>query len=418
MSNTIIHKTSSVAGKVPETTDLSLGELATNTNDGLLFLKKDDGVEEIVTIGQLAHDFLPPETRIQFPRNKPLPNGWYNLADAEFGPLLSITNVTSDDMILRVKTDNAGVSTSSQMLLPGRTFRDYDFTIDWGDGTVEALDNTDFTAVSGIDGFLHTYSSAGTYTIRINGIYDELYFTGQGDEEKLVEFANWGDIPFHRLEFAFKGCVNCYFTFGDNPNVGPRDDAIDQLFNGCDLFNANVTGWDLSSTSGDMDYVFLGCSLFEGVGLETWDVSGVVSMRSMFAGADIMNRDISGWDVSSVTDFRDTFDNAKAFNIDISGWDVSSATTMEDMFFAASDFNQSLGDWDISSVTDMTEMLDFTDLSTDNYDDTLIGWAAQTVQPNVTLGATNLEYTSAATSARNTLTSAPNNWTINGDTLV
>ena len=47
----ITHKRSAIADKVPQTTDLALGELAINTHDGKLFLKKDDGVEAVVEIG-------------------------------------------------------------------------------------------------------------------------------------------------------------------------------------------------------------------------------------------------------------------------------------------------------------------------------------------------------------------------------
>ena len=41
-------KRSAVAGKVPTTAQLVLGELAINTHDGRLFLKRDDGTESIV----------------------------------------------------------------------------------------------------------------------------------------------------------------------------------------------------------------------------------------------------------------------------------------------------------------------------------------------------------------------------------
>ena len=55
-------KRSAVAAKVPLVTDLNLGELAVNTHDGKLFLKKDDGTEKIVDVsGDLksyAHDTL------------------------------------------------------------------------------------------------------------------------------------------------------------------------------------------------------------------------------------------------------------------------------------------------------------------------------------------------------------------------
>ena len=46
-------KKSSIAGKVPNAVDLTLGELAVNTHDGKLFLKKNDGVESIIEVGPL-----------------------------------------------------------------------------------------------------------------------------------------------------------------------------------------------------------------------------------------------------------------------------------------------------------------------------------------------------------------------------
>ena len=51
MANTIQLKRSSVASKVPTTSDLELGELALNTSDGKLFTKKiDDGTASIVEL--------------------------------------------------------------------------------------------------------------------------------------------------------------------------------------------------------------------------------------------------------------------------------------------------------------------------------------------------------------------------------
>ena len=53
MANTIRLKRSSLAGKVPATTDLALGEIAVNTTDGKLYLKKSDGGEFIVEVGPI-----------------------------------------------------------------------------------------------------------------------------------------------------------------------------------------------------------------------------------------------------------------------------------------------------------------------------------------------------------------------------
>jgi hypothetical protein len=51
VAQTIKLKRSAVANKVPTTGDLNLGELAINTYDGKLYLKKDSGTASIVEVG-------------------------------------------------------------------------------------------------------------------------------------------------------------------------------------------------------------------------------------------------------------------------------------------------------------------------------------------------------------------------------
>lgn len=48
------HKRSTVQGKVPLVTDIDLGELAINTYDGKVYLKKNNGTESIVEVGAVA----------------------------------------------------------------------------------------------------------------------------------------------------------------------------------------------------------------------------------------------------------------------------------------------------------------------------------------------------------------------------
>jgi hypothetical protein len=53
-ANVVKFKRSAVSGKVPATADLALGEIALNTYDGRIYLKKSvTGVESIVAIEQL-----------------------------------------------------------------------------------------------------------------------------------------------------------------------------------------------------------------------------------------------------------------------------------------------------------------------------------------------------------------------------
>jgi hypothetical protein len=51
MVNTVTLKRSATPAKVPLTTDLALGEVAINTYDGKLYIKKDDGTASVVEVG-------------------------------------------------------------------------------------------------------------------------------------------------------------------------------------------------------------------------------------------------------------------------------------------------------------------------------------------------------------------------------
>ena len=57
MANTIKLKSSAVAGKVPTSSDLALRELAINTYDGALYMKRNAGTEEIIRIAQGNQDY-------------------------------------------------------------------------------------------------------------------------------------------------------------------------------------------------------------------------------------------------------------------------------------------------------------------------------------------------------------------------
>ena len=52
MANTVLHKRSATASASPSVSDISLGEIAVNTYDGKLFVKKSvSGTESIIEIG-------------------------------------------------------------------------------------------------------------------------------------------------------------------------------------------------------------------------------------------------------------------------------------------------------------------------------------------------------------------------------
>ena len=111
--------------------------------------------------------------------------------------------------------------------------------------------------------------------------------------------------------------------------------------------------------------------------IELWDVSNVTSMGFLFHNANSFNQDISLWDVSSVTNMDRMF-GGSAFNQDIGSWDVSNVTDMRYMFALATSFNQPIGNWDVGNLKTKNNgyFMGGVTLSTPNYDNLLIGWAA------------------------------------------
>ena len=57
MAQTIRLKRSAVAGRVPTTSDLELGEVGMNTYDGALYMKRDAGTAEVIRIAFGNQDY-------------------------------------------------------------------------------------------------------------------------------------------------------------------------------------------------------------------------------------------------------------------------------------------------------------------------------------------------------------------------
>lgn len=295
-------------------------------------------------------------------------------------------------------------SLEMQLPLRGNT----DVTVEWGDGTYTT--HTANYPQSATNSIIHTYSSPGTYTIAIRGETEQFGDNDQVDvdrriySEKISKVFSFGDLGLKSLESAFSGAVNLTQV----PSYLPTGvESLSKSFAHASLFNdSNVSGWDVSSVT-DMSWMFNNASNFD-ADLSNWDVSNVTNMRAMFYYANSFNQDISGWNVSKVTDMVNMFEQADQFNADITSWDVSKVTDMTGMFFGADLFNQpvgnwnteglqvasymfaqagafdqSLANWDVTKVIAMVDMFAGVELSTTNYENTLIGWGSQNVQNGV-----------------------------------
>ncbi|MHA2253941.1 MAG: BspA family leucine-rich repeat surface protein, partial [Candidatus Kariarchaeaceae archaeon] len=174
--------------------------------------------------------------------------------------------------------------------------------------------------------------------ITITGTLIGWSFNDTGDDLKILEIMQWGDVRLGNSGYYFAGAENLRITANDT--------------------------LDLSGTT-NLDFAFSSCKEIGDVGtMNNWDVSSITNMRGMFYKAYSFNQPIGDWDVSSVSDMSYMFYHATHFNQPIGNWDVSSVTDMRGMFYGYHDwvdcihsvFNQPLGNWDVSSVTDMSYM--------------------------------------------------------------
>lgn len=289
-----------------------------------------------------------------------------------------------------------GVDTTVQL--------NYDFTIDWGDGSpIETITTEDVN-----DYIVHTYpNDVDEYTITMLGTYegwapgvyyeyDDSYYDTSFDIRDIV---SWGDlkvlgpamlsnidstnneeITATDLPKLKIGLTNYYDEDYDDYQLSIEDLFQDSYFIGngdydfsvwdvsnieifANLFNytysfnnSSIISWDMSSGV-NLNSMFASTSFNQDIG--SWDVSNATDISDMFSDSPF-NQDISGWNVSNVTNMRYMFagwEELSIFNQDISSWDVSNVTDMEDMFYN-SEFNQDISTWDTSSVVNMYGMFD------------------------------------------------------------
>ena len=272
-------------------------------------------------------------------------------------------------------TDYDGASDPDQISLPLEDTGSYDFTVDWGDDTVDEITAWDQAQTT------HTYSDAGTYTIKIVGdiegwsfgeieedwdledfeTWDQdrhdqfLKLDNTEDAEKLIEIHRWGPLKLGDSGGYFRGASNLHISADDTLDLSGTTTLV-EAFRGCETLTTipGIENWDLSSVTA-LDGIFWGASNFDD-DLGNWDVSPVESMQSAFRGASSFDRDIGAWDVSNLTRMRWMFRGASSFDQEIGDWDVSNVTDMAGLFASAPDFNGDIGDWDVSSVSNMRQL--------------------------------------------------------------
>lgn len=335
----------------------------------------------------------------------------------------------------------------------------YNVNVDWGDGSSSTiLTYTGTGAGAWLAANTHTYSVAGDYTVVMTGVIEGWDFADYpSSKNAITDIQNWGPLNI-TTNSAFYDCSNLNVSATDTPTISSTDlsytfygcssltsvggdwgvssvSSFQSMFQNCPLFNGDLSSWDVSSGT-DFRQMFSGCSVFNG-DFSSWDVSSMTLAQQMFSQCSAFNSDLSSWDVSSLKNSFAMFDRATSFNSDISNWVLTSIQYMASMFSGASSFDQPIGSWDISNlwslpwaspdfalsgflngatsfdqdlsgldISGATQLYNFissSGMSVANYNLTLIGFASQSVNSNVTFGSPSVTPTGAGLDAKNYL---------------
>ncbi len=226
------------------------------------------------------------------------------------------------------------------------------------------------------------------------------------------DIGNWNVSSVTRMAAMFSSAT----SFNQNINSWNTSNVTDMssMFTNAGSFNQNINSWDVSNVT-NMRAMFSRALSFN-QDINSWNTSNVTDMSFMFSEANAFNQNIGNWDVGTVTNMHNMFFHAISFNQDISNWNTSNVTNMLSMFRDAESFNQSLGDWNVSNVANMFQMLSGSGLSTQHYDQTLMGWAAlPSPQSNISIGVDNMTYCGAIEDRQSLIDTY--NWTFTGDLI-
>lgn len=188
MSQTIKLKRSSVTGKAPTTTDLELGELAINTFDGKLFIKKDDGTASIIEVGSAPEGYNNTNwdtaygwgnhgsagylTSIPTPSSSNWWNGYVGIGGdgvMEMGKYMDFHTTSSggnNDYDLRVTVSPGVFAVGGQVNATGGNSSQWNTAYGWGDHALEGY-------LTSLPSHVHTIANVTGLQSALNGKVDD-----------------------------------------------------------------------------------------------------------------------------------------------------------------------------------------------------------------------------------------------------
>jgi len=275
------------------------------------------------------------------------------------------------------KTDNAGTTSSTQIRIPTVPAGVYNCQVDWGDGIKQLIT----TAADA--NWTHTYSSAGTYSVTVSGIFRGIQFANSGDRLKPLTLSQWGST--FRLGTSetdhFHGCGNLVITATDILNLQGTTTlqntfrAMSALttipsFNSWNfasitscratffnnlLFNQALTFTALALTT--TQSMISTCAAFNSA-VNITTSTALINISLMMAYNVLYNSPFTISNTSAVTDCTNLFNGDSKFNQPLTGiTSLASATSLSGFLQACFDFNQIVNLVTGSALTTIINMM-------------------------------------------------------------
>jgi surface protein len=215
------------------------------------------------------------------------------------------------------------------------------------------------------------YMNTGTFPEDWIGTHPSSY---SPDRLRLSDVAQWGNVPWSSMQFAFWGCARLNISAKDIPNLSNVNSMIN-MFRECTILNSpvNINNWDVSNVN-HMRGVFADAISFNQP-LDNWDVSKVTNMSRMFFKTISFNQPIATWNTDNVENMSEMFAKTYSFNQSLNDWNTGKVNNMSSMFMEAEAFNQPLDNWNTSRVTIMYRMF----MSSKVFNQNLSSWNTSAV---------------------------------------
>lgn len=192
----------------------------------------------------------------------------------------------------------------------------YDFKVDWGDGTISEVSSYDDS-----DQF-HKYEFAGEYTVRAIGLIEHISFYQKKERNFLTHVKNLGRTGLVSLFESFYQCfVLKTFVLGKNSDMSKVKTMRGTFHASSQLVHLDLKGFN-SKALENLDTTFSGLHRLEHLDLSDFDVSQVKTMTFMFSGMQSLKKlDLSHFDVYSVKDFTAMFNDLSSLEVlNLNNW--------------------------------------------------------------------------------------------------